>query len=192
MQYSIMNEMENHQQALLVVLSYVIGFITAFIMFGLADLGKGREEVHLNQLPEDMLPDEETVSLSPAVMPGLHSTEEGLVVAGTGIDGRLISALTDDDVAELGFHVAIADSDDSGMSHSFSYAHYCAQMNVAEEKCQHFVYSLNDDKTYTIKNEDGSPLVTTNDEADSVTWSSDSEISMGGKTASPETMWVLR
>lgn len=183
--------MQNHQQALIVVLSYIIGFVTAFIMFGLADNGINREEVHLNQLPDDSLVDDERMvsGLFPAVMPSLREDDEGLFVLYAGEPEQIVAAKTDEAIAQPGFYVAIIASK---MSPSFDYANYCAQMDANSEACHHFIYSLEDHKTYLVKHENGAPLVTGNDEADSLYWTGDSEVSIAGKTASQESNWVLR
>lgn len=182
--------MQNHQEALLVILSYIIGFITAFIMFGLTD-GGNYSEVALNQFPDDSLIDDERMesAVVPAVMPSLREDEEGLFVLYAGQSDEIVAAKTDEAIAKPGFYVAIITSK---MSPSFEYANYCAQMDTASEACHHFIYSLEDHKTYLVKHEDGTPLVTGNDEADSLYWTGDSEVSIAGKTASADSNWVLR
>lgn len=182
--------MQNHQEALLVILSYIIGFITAFIMFGLADNGSYKE-VHLNQLPDDSLIDDERTAGGgfPTVMPSLREDEEGLFVQYASESDEIIAAKTSEAIAKPGFYVAIIASK---LSPSTDYANYCAQMDADSEACHHFIYSLEDHKTYLVKHEDGTPLVTGNDEADSLNWTSDFEVSMNGKTASAESNWVLR
>lgn len=178
-----MNKMQNHQQALIVVLSYVIGFITAFIMFGLADLGKGREEVHLNQVPENMLSEEDVVIEAPR----LEETEEGLFLMANG-EQQIISALTDAEEADPGFHLAISAS---SISPDNNYVLYCAQVNSAAEECQYFIYSSTEHMTYPIKFKDGTPLVVPNDEAEGLSWTDASKVEGRGNVASAESLWVF-
>ena len=179
MRYSIMNEMQNHQQALIVVLSYVIGFITAFIMFGLVNDGKDIKEVSLNRLPEDMISDEEVV---------LEYLEDGLFLTTNG-EQHVISAQTDAEVAEPGFHVNIITST---MSPDNKYVLYCAQMDTAAGACHYFVYSVDDHKTYMVKHRDERALLANNDQAQALSWTGNSELKMLDFTASAESLWVMR
>ena len=173
--------MQNHQQALLVVLSYIIGFITAFIMFGLGDDVKDPGD-HGKRIPRD-------TSLSyPSVLPNLHVNEEGLIL-GYGEEARVISAVTDESVAEPGFHVAIVNA---SLSPDNKYVHYCAQMDTASETCHHFIYSIKDHKNYLVKNEDGTPFVTDNEEADSLRWTGFAEVSIDDRFTNAESNWWLK
>ena len=154
--------MQNHQQALLVVLSYIIGFITAFIMFGLADDKQNEQKDNPTVFPE------ETVEIrEKGEQPRVYETEEGLFVSYAGQE-RILSALTKETSAVAGFHVDILNAI---LSPDWGFVLYCAQMEASKDECQYFVYSLADDTTHMIKFEDGSPLVTTNDSVNRVLWS---------------------
>jgi hypothetical protein len=175
--------MNNHHQALLVGLSYIIGFVTAFIMFGLTvDQGdKG-------QVKSSHVSDNNEAIVAESMDTELSETEEGLFFKKNG-EERILSALTNDSVAETGFHVAIAAA---VMSPDALYAHYCAQMDMSVDQCQHFVYSVDEDKTYMVKNAEGEMFTTAVDEAENVQWTATSELTMNGMTASGESMWVMQ
>lgn len=176
MRYSIMNGMQNHQQALIVVLSYVIGFITAFIMFGLVNDGKDIKEVSLNRLPEDMISDDEVT---------LEYLEDGLFLTTKG-EQQIISAQTDAEMAEPGFHVKIITS---SMSPNDKYVLYCAQMDTAAEACHYFVYSIDEHKTYMVKHRDDRALLADNDQVQELSWTDNSELKMLDFTANAESRW---
>lgn len=137
--------MQNHQQALLVVLSYIIGFITAFIMFGLGDSGKVVVEKYSEQGPRGPY---SIIEPKPRL---LIENEEGLFIEVDG-EQQIISAQTDSEIAEMGFHISVIRS---VMSPSLKYAYFCAQMVKDLDECQNFVYSVAEHKTYPVKDING-------------------------------------
>lgn len=178
----IINKMQNHQQALLVVLSYIIGFITAFIMFGLGDSGKVVVEKYSEQGPRGPY---SVIAPKPRL---LTENEEGLFVEVDG-EQQIISAQTDSDKAELGFHVSIIHS---VMSPSLKYAYYCAQMETDSDECQNFIYSVDEHKIYPIKNSTGDVSTNSTDGIFMGTWSSYEDVLyIGGQRTRADLRWEL-
>ena len=174
--------MQNHHQALIVFLSYVIGFITAFIMFGLGDEPKNIVQDYSEHRPTGPFT---VVSPAPRL---LEETEEGLLI---NLDGeqRIISASTDSEVAEPGFHVAMIHS---VMSPSLKYAYFCAQIEKDSEECQNFVYSVDEHKTYPVKDSAGNISTSSTVGLLLGTWSSDEDVLfLSGQRTTAELNWIL-
>lgn len=173
--------MKNHESAILVVLSYIIGFTTAFIMFVLVDDVKNKKV--------DQVSDTDAIEadlLMPKVVE-LMETSEGLFVKSDGKE-RIISARTEDSEARPGFHTDIVTS---SISPDSKYVHYCAEMSSDAGVCRHFVYSISEDSTYAIKNADG-PIETVSEEATTWSWSEDSSLRSGESKVDASSRWVLR
>lgn len=163
----------------MVILAYVIGFTTAFIMFALVDKDRQHKAVHL--IPEENLGRVEAMERVEIMENG-----EGLFVKKGG-EERIISALVDALPTEPGFHTDIVVA---SVSPDGAYVHYCAVTEVAEE-CQHFIYSVREDKTYMVKAGDAM-AVTPSAEVTTITWSGASDLNVSGQTASPASLWTLR
>ena len=174
--------MKNHEQALLVILSYVIGFTTAFIMFALID-GDQNSGYKSSHVPEEEVPGTMEEDMGVEVM----ETGEGLFVKKGGQD-RIISALTDTAPAEPGFHTDIVVS---SVSPDGMYVHYCAETDPASGECQHFVYSVAEDRTYMVKDGEAE-VMTPSAEAALVSWMPGSELNFSGRTANQASLWILR
>lgn len=172
--------MKNHESALLVVLSYIIGFTTAFIMFVMVDSGK---EV---MIVDDLSPALSDSEVIPTVEAQLMETSEGLFMRQNGQE-RIISAFTEEAEAQLGFYTDIAVS---SVSPNGQYAHYCAVMSAEAEVCQNFVYSVPEDATYMVKDSVGQ-IETPNTEATEWTWSEDSALRFGDRVTSQDSRWVM-
>lgn len=173
--------MRNHESALLVVLSYIIGFITAFIMFNLVD-GKNYNEVR----EVDHNQDSDTPVVEEAGIVEVMKTAEGLFVKKDGNE-RIISAF-DEEADEVGFHLDISLA---SVSNDGQFVHYCSSTASSVGNCQHFVYSVAEDKIYMVKNDDAG-LETSSAEASTVSWSEGSTLSYSGKLASSASKWVMR
>lgn len=172
--------MKNHESALLVVLAYVIGFTTAFIMFVLANDTK-------QQIVDPAFePDVDMTQDRPASKLELMQTGEGLFVKLNGHE-RIISAFTDDSEADAGFYTAIVSAT---ISPDGQYVHYCAKMEVGAATCRHFVYSAAEDATYMLKDA-GEQLETPDAMAAEWSWSVDSTLSDGERVAGPASRWVI-
>ena len=172
--------MKNHESALLVVLSYVIGFTTAFIMFVLANDTK-------NQIIDPAFESDLGMTQDrPASKLELMQTGDGLFVKLNGQE-RIISAFTSESKADVGFYTAIVSAT---ISPDERYVHYCAEMEDGADTCRHFVYSAAEDATYMLKDA-GEQLETPDAMAVEWSWSVDSTLSDGERVAGPASRWVI-
>lgn len=172
--------MKNHESALLVVLSYVIGFTTAFIMFTMSSEKYDQPDSYAL----DNANVTEEVSASKIE---LMETSEGLFVKKVGQE-RIISAFTDATVAEPGFHTDIVVS---SISPDGQYVHYCAVMTADAEVCQSFVYSVSEDAVYMVKNAD-EHVESSISEVAQISWSDESTLVFGDQVANQSSRWVIR
>lgn len=173
--------MKNHESALLVVLAYIIGFTTAFIMFVLASDGKSKD---INRVVES---GSDLVLGDNAKVVELMQTSEGLFVKVDGKE-RIINARTDDTEAEPGFHIDLVAA---SVSPDGKYVHYCAEMALAADSCQNFVYSMLEDATYVVKSDDV-PVKSPSAEAANSFWSDASMLHIGASTTGPGSRWTVR
>lgn len=173
--------MKNHESAILVVLSYVIGFTTAFIMFVLAD---GMKDKGMEMASDSTV---EMMDASPEPEMTLMETAEGLFLKTDGQE-RIISAHTQAAVASPGFYTDLVIS---SISPDDKFVHYCVEMEADSETCRHFVYSVAEDSTYMIKGPYGQ-IETPSSDASGWIWSSGSVLKFGEQTASADDRWILR
>lgn len=177
--------MKKNEQALLVVLSYVIGFTTAFIMFVLVgENAKDHRYFSKESAKASVSADREDKMVGSLE---IMETAEGLFIKKDGHE-RILSAYTESGSAGPGFHTDVAVS---SISPDGQYVYYCAEMEAGTDSCQCFVYSVAEDTTYIVKDGE-TALQTSSAEASEFSWSDSSEIQLNGRMASQESMWVLR
>lgn len=137
-----------HQQAFLVILSYVIGFNTAFIAFGIADIDATRsyQEIESTELaataPVGNTTETTNVSPSPsaqgaAVGMALKETELGLLLV-SDVGERIISQRVEANASGMpGAHVAVHGV---MISPDERFVHFCEQAVEVPTECNHYVY----------------------------------------------------
>lgn len=132
---------KNHEPALLVVLAYVIGFTTAFIAFHLSEQDDWAATLDYVG----------TTSVIESVATGtkLLIQDDGLFVEKDGKE-RVLSAKTNDAQADDGFHVRIIAAT---LSPDENFVHYCVQIREESDKCVNYIYSVDADLVYRVKND---------------------------------------
>lgn len=163
-----------HEKAILIALAYIIGFITAFIAFGL-DYSQKIEYKH-------------QAMVSAAVSTKAVEKDDGLYVVTDEVD-RILSAKTENQVAKEGFHKSIITAQ---VSPTGRYIHYCSQVDMSENFCLNYVYDLNSDSIYRVKTATGehvASLVTAKGES----WIGDNTLLIEKmRSVSEKTPWKLQ
>lgn len=136
-----------HEKIFIVIASYVIGFTTAFIAFGLSQLN----ESHSNKVSYTPPTVSKQVSvLSPVT---LGFSEVGLYVLNSGYQQLLTAkrsslsanALASEEVPGFYYEIMSAESSPDG-----KYVYYCEQLSAEAEYCDSYVYSIAEDSLYPI------------------------------------------
>ena len=141
-----------NQQALLVALSYIIGFTTGYIAFGLDDLGHGGSwKYH-----------EEARSHSGKNASGHINQQIGIAVREDGLYAlidekeRILSAQAASvSATKPGWHYKVIKTE---VSPNNRFVYYCAQTSVEEDSCWHFVYVASEDVVYKVSRADGQQI----------------------------------
>lgn len=158
----------NERVAILLV-AYVIGFVTAYVAFGLTQL-----EERFVYMPVD-----NTASVIKALekksdAPGVAAiTKDGLVLVKDN-EARIISATqaSTDGILPEGYHTKIADY---SLSPDGKQVYFCEVPSEDLDICRPYLYSVENDTVYPVKVDD--QRVAFDPANHSVRWSSDSSIS---------------
>lgn len=145
----------DHTHAILVVLAYLIGFITAYIGFGL--------DYNINHKSKTVVGNQNQGASAYSSVKAV-TTDEGLFMS-NGDTERIISARSEKTDLSLGYHRDIVAT---SVSMYGDYIYYCAEMND-EELCHHFIYVKKEDKVYPIM-KSGNALVTDSYLSQNVLW----------------------
>ncbi|OGG86163.1 hypothetical protein A2392_01735 [Candidatus Kaiserbacteria bacterium RIFOXYB1_FULL_46_14] len=165
-----------HEKAILIVLAYLIGFITAFIAFKLSD-GK---EWSMSNIPESR--GQEETSRLEAIM------KEGDLYAHRGGVERALSVYSEREAKEDGFHY---DVPVTSASPNDRFLHYCVQPTADSDTCDNFIYSFDEDVVYRVKNSDGQITSAVGEDAESV-WLIDGKLSLGDyQSVSADAPWQM-
>lgn len=184
-----------HEQIILAGLGYVIGFITAFIGFGLTSGGYDKPmhhesgERHGYGLVEKM--DERTSSESTKshTIEDVLSTDDGLFVVMDG-EERIVSMTAqtaEDRVA--GSHYAIIET---LVSPSGEYLFFCALLAADDTECNGYIYHARNDTLYPIKDaQTGTYFSVAADEVEA-TWTEKNLLILNGRhAASGSQLWMM-
>lgn len=140
-----------NERVTVLIISYIIGFITAYIAFGLSQL-----EEKFVYVPIDAAQTASVIDASSAISSNVTETEavpaitkEGLVVVKNG-EVRVVSASRPaaDTILEDGFHVAIADYQ---MAPNEEYLYFCEVPSVDTDSCKPFIYDITEDAVYPVR-----------------------------------------
>jgi hypothetical protein len=178
-----------HEKALIIVSAYVIGFITAFIAFGISKTATQNEEYVSFDLKTSQA--EESAQVHDAISVNVGS--DGLYLV-TGERERLLSANRNAlsasvqlAAAEPGFFYQIVDAE---ASRDGSYVYYCEQLTEEAANCDPYVYVIADDTLYRVKS-DGQLLYPISSSHESM-WSGESTLIVNGFVAlDAERPWEL-
>jgi|GEM_PF-866035 len=142
-----MIEGTRHERAALVTTAYVIGFITAFIGFGVSYLSVDTG-VPVATQPASVVMTTETESTSSATPTvSLEQTADGLFL-NTDEGVTLLASFTSGDVATTdGEYVALAATD---VSPNGSYAYFCEVPSVSSDNCAPYVYNVMTERVYPV------------------------------------------
>lgn len=143
-----------HEKVALIIASYLIGFTTAFIAFGVNKLAN--TEVIVQDNPAQTL-NTATVN-TPELENSITSVgfgEDGLFAVTAGYerllsaDKKTLSANVSDSVKNTpGFYYNIVDAE---ASRNGQFVYFCEQVSEDSESCNPYVYSLADDSLYAVK-----------------------------------------
>ncbi len=139
---SMISLVSKHEQAFLVILAYVIGFTTAFIAFKLSDDSRFYDSLAANS--------HDTTSESRNEVS--VSIKNGDLVLKNGDRDRVVSAKSYDSNVEDGFHREVMSA---AVSPNGRFLHYCVEMDAEADSCVNFVYSVNNDTIYRVKDQSG-------------------------------------
>ena len=137
----LMNNMEGtrNERVAIVLTAYVIGFITAYIAFGVMQL---ESSVKFAQVPAQ---NTALVIASQNTDMSVELTESGLFLL-QGNERTLISAASDSGLAE-GTHVDISNY---SLSDDESQVYFCELPTLDSESCRPYIYSINDAVVYPV------------------------------------------
>lgn len=132
-----------HEKVMVLALSYVIGFVTAYIAFGLSGANYSGPQISFqNSAPVATEGDEAKKEIGATVK------ADGLYAL-LGDKERILSAQA---IAatepNLGYHHEIIATE---VSPDGKYIYYCAQMTAESEKCYNFVYDIAADTIHTVR-----------------------------------------
>jgi hypothetical protein len=186
--------MQKHERITIVILSYLIGFTTAFIAFSFQTVPS---EPDFYQSDQSYAVVDNSASVSQTSTDNKDnalktvSVDEKMDGLYAIIDGkeRIMSAQAISATSAIpGFHHQLFEVE---ISPNTEYIHYCAQSLDTDDFCSHFIYSVVNDVTYVVSNPDGQRLTSSIQDVD-VIWSEDNTLIAGlWESASTETPWKL-
>lgn len=128
----------------ILIASYVIGFITAYIAFGVIQLEDSVEFVYV---PVHSTAAVIESQVAPVVAETtLEETDLGLLLFKDGTETYLSARVSEDGTAD-GHYVALAEY---SLSLDESYVYFCEVGDVESESCVPFVYSIEEDLVYPV------------------------------------------
>lgn len=179
-------EGSRHEKVAIVIATYVIGFITAYIAFGINADETIKTLVVTNTISQQAAVAESAAASSEKV----RITDKGLIYT-DGQTERLISV----NVAVLqnatsfentpGVHTAVHGL---SVSPTEQFVYYCEQQFTAETDCVPFLYDVTNDMVHFVSHSDANPALPI-DSAQAY-WTSDGRLSLGTfNSQSPLTPW---
>jgi len=170
-----------NEKVVILIAAYVIGFVTAYIAFGVTQL---QRDVQLVQVPVV-----HTASVSDAATNDatrLTVSNEGLVLIAKS-DETLLSLRVEDNSDMDGAHVALTDY---SMSHNEEYAYFCEESTFNTETCKPFVYSVANNIVYPVKVNDEKTMFEVSGQKAS--WSPEGNlVTPLGTSQDPNSPWKL-
>jgi hypothetical protein len=178
-----------HEKIALIVISYVIGFTSAFIAFGVNKIDSG----------ERFIPIEDVQAMNSDVSDTHHSElsvgvgEEGLFVI-TKDKERILSAnknlleasvISSEPISGFFYNIIEAEASRDG-----NFVYFCEQLMEEDAHCDPYVYSVLDDTLYRVTFEDEKiqPLILAHDS----TWTDESTLILNSAVSvDPGQPWKL-
>ena len=185
--------MENtrHERALVVAASYIIGFTSAFIAFGVSNIPQ-TPELLVNSVSSQA--QVVTASAKKSEATSLRFEDAGLVVVTEDLE-RLLSARRSSSLmanvissgAQSGFAVSIVEAE---ISRDGQFVYYCEQQSTDSDSCVAYVYSVVDDIIHPVQ-VDGSHY-NPKSEGHMSTWTPAGYLNLEAyRSVSANTPWVL-
>lgn len=181
-----------YEQIVLVVLGYVIGFVTAFIGLELTDTNRTytKEEAHgaenygLVAKASNGASDNQQAAIVDAVL-----NNDGLFAKVDG-EERIVSAGAIPPKESIaGFHYAVIEVLISPDQH---HLYYCVQIDPADSYCESFIYRSTNDTVYPVKDTQTGEYLKSEIAELEVTWSEDGSLTINNRSsASPDTPWMI-
>ncbi len=173
-----------NERAIIVALSYVIGFVTAFIAFGISQQTPHYSQ-HYSDANASKFSNVVDVEMAASSFQAFKN-ETGLFVAVDG-DERIITAKLEGKEGEPGFHFDVPYYE---VSPDMQYIHYCEQMSEIPTECTSFVYVVDQHVVYPA-DFDGSGIVSSILDMHTH-WLDDGRLEIGPfVSASAEKPWML-
>lgn len=179
-----------HKEIVLVLLGYLIGFVTAFILFALGDSGSKPADTEFNETDSYGLVAKASQSGSQqAAIVEAFVTNEGLF-AKIGDVERIVSAGTiPPEEGAPGYHYAVPYL---AVSPNQQYLHYCVQTEPNDARCDHYIYKVTSDTIYLVKDVPLGEYLESEVASLSVSWMSDNRLSIDGRMSrSAEEPWFI-
>ena len=187
-----MLEGTRHEKIALVITSYVIGFVTAFIGFGLNQMYLSEQlqniptqEISFNQTAQKQ--NSETIISANLATDGLSAiTSERKIYLSANKNALSSAVIGSSNVP--GFHYKIIGAE---VSRNGKFVYFCEQLNSDSVMCDPYVYSLSDGMLHTVKL-DGvkfQPIIANHDSS----WTIDNFLRIqGSQSVSAESPWLLQ
>ena len=174
-----------NERAVIVALSYVIGFTTAFIAFGVTQ--QKSDYATANKLTTSF--SAETFEQAELIATSFEAfkNEDGFFVTVDGNE-QIISARSTNEVGQPGFHFDVPYYE---VSPTTQYVHYCEQMTEVPTECTHFIYVVDEHIVYPVTVERDGGLVSNISDMHTH-WLDDGRLEIGlFVSESVEEPWVL-
>jgi hypothetical protein len=178
-----------HEKAALIVAAYVIGFVTAFIAFGLTKINPETKVLLIEAKDALSSQKEEVHNFVTSVgfgADGLYSitqdTERILAADRNALAASVVLA-----TAEPGFYYEIIDAE---ASRDGRFIYYCEQLTKEAENCDPYVYVLAEDTLYHVKKDDMAfyPIIQSHESM----WTDDSMLMVNDAVSNdPNRPWEL-
>lgn len=144
-----------HERVALVIVAYIIGFVTAFIAFGVNSMHEEQLSANLRSSSTQVAHAEQQrpQGSSPRISKILIG-ENGLFAESNGyerllsVDIATLPATAISGFGEDGYFYKVIDA---LVSEDGQYAYYCEQQKKGDTTCRSFVYSLADDTLHFVK-----------------------------------------
>lgn len=185
-----------HEQITLVVLGYVIGFVTAFIGFELTDddmnskvktthesgeyglVVNASQEEHMNNTSSDAAVITDTVVDNRGLFVIINGEER--IVSAAGVPG---------DGDPNGYHYAISEV---AIAPDGSALYFCVQHDPSAAQCTNYVYNASTDMTYLVKDTNTGTYLDAEISSLNASWSEDAKLVINEwRSTSADTPWLV-
>lgn len=181
-----------HENIFIVAVSYIIGFITAYIAFGVnhSDYQEPLEQKQVNiEKSESVEMKKKPQQQASQKMIGVETQikSDGLYAL-IGDDERILSAQVIS-ATTPGYHYAIPKTE---VSPDGKFIFYCAQASADNNSCANFIYEIDKDLVYLIKDSKKEQVMTQIDMVEKSTWSIDGLLVLPShKSANADKPWQV-